>query len=752
MPHPPDCEDEEWIAVIRRGNFSYDRTFLQTGAPHVPIYVANGVMGGAFDEFGFQSRPQYHVDHGRTHLGYVNHYAKDPRNGGHDLASLCFFSGTHGDGGRPGLAGLSHYRQEFNLPTAVFRTEWAGPRGAFDVSAFASFADQGLFVWELGQQPSSNRNRLEIVLDFRTGAADAHGGSSERNPALSLRDVGAECAGPGAWKITSATNCRSTETWCVVLGAEAEFFEGALSLRPETGRCVVLLYVVGREEKTEDVLGWLVSHDHAEAHREAARAFWEQGALVDIPDETAAKIWLRGRYFLRASLPSFPTHVHEPTGLNANIWGHGFPQDVFYIVENLPRLGLHELAHAQFPIWLEMLPGVLRYTKRLTGCEGAFFPWTPPFEDLDGFEVDSPTNADSYEFHNSAYVAAIIWHAWLVNGDKGFLRRHRGILREVARFYDALCVEGPSGRMRVAHPLIRSQDEHMAPGEFAESPLCAMISARAALRYYVECCEVIGVDDAGLHARCRAILRRDFDFAALRRSDGTLKTTLNDARPPGRQKHPLQLNPIALLPQPDLLELEPAFVQAWRDRLRLTADAEEPRSHGWTFALFALASARMGDGEALQADLDLVQPARYADGQWFQFYESSCRLGWQHKKPYYFPTSGLYLQALTEAVAQDWRGRIDFFSALPPSWRDGRLSFRGLQMRGGIIATGWCEPDGFRIKLAASRDFRGVVGVGGDTGVVKVIWPDGRIADEAAAGFDVELAKGQRLVVRSSER
>lgn len=735
--------------LIRRGNFLYGRSFFQTGAPHVPIYVANGAVGGCFDEFGLQGRPQYHMDNGRTHLGYVNHYVRDPRNGGHDMASLCFLDGCHADGVRPGLAALAEYRQEFDLPTAVLETKWRGRRGSFRVEAFASFAEHGLFVWKLDQRPISADYRIDLRFDFETGGIDTNAGSRKCNPALCERVVGGVAIGRGAWKISSETNCRRTDVVCAVIGGKAEFQAGSLRVRPGEGGCTVLLHVMDRDRRAEPaVLDWLLAADHKAAHLEAAREFWSQGALVDIPDPIAAQVWLRSRYYLRASLASFPTHVPEPTGLNANIWGHGFAQDMFYVVENLPRLGLEELAAAQFPIWLEMLPGVLGYTKRLTGCDGAFFPWTPPYEDIDGFETEGPTNPDSYEFHNSAYVAAMIWHAWLIGGDEGFLRRYRPVVREVARFYCSLVVEGPEGRMRIAHPLIRCQDEHMTPGELAESPLCAMVSARAAIRYYLESCGVLGADDAGLERRCAEILERDFDFAALRRPDGSLKTTINDPRPPGLQKHPVQLNPIALLPQPDLLEAEPAFARAWRDRLRLTAQAEEPRSFGWTFALFALASARMGDGRALQEDLDLVQPARFADGLWFQFYESSCRLGWQHKKPYYFPASGLYLQALTDAVAQDWRGRVEFFRALPPGWLAGRTAFQGLRMRGGLTAGGWLDNGDFEVRCRATRDFSGWISVSEVPEMLEAVFEDGSVRREPSAGFRLELPRDQTVVLR----
>lgn len=106
-------------------------------------------------------------------------------------------------------------------------------------------------------------------------------------------------------------------------------------------------------------------------HRAAARAFWRDSGNCFLPDGPENLIWLRGKYYLGASLAPYPSHVQEPTGLNANIWHHGFAQDMYYVVENLSRLGLDARGRAQYPIWTDDLPAVLPYTKRLTRPDGS---------------------------------------------------------------------------------------------------------------------------------------------------------------------------------------------------------------------------------------------------------------------------------------------------------------------------------------------------------------------------------------------
>jgi hypothetical protein len=159
--------------------------------------------------------------------------------------------------------------------------------------------------------------------------------------------------------------------------------------------------------------------------------------------------------------------------------------------------------------------------------------------------------------------------------------------------------------------------------------------------------------------------------------------------------------------------------QSWERRYDLTLGARVPESLGWTLGEFTLASARMRSPEALRHDLLMVQTARFADPLLIQFYESSCRVGWSHKKAYYFTTSGLYLQALTDAVVQCCRGSIDLFAALLPEWEEQEFSFENLWVWGGVKVSGWWHKGEFEVTLEpsvdatlpirVSRDVKGIV-------------------------------------------
>jgi hypothetical protein len=51
-------------------------------------------------------------------------------------------------------------------------------------------------------------------------------------------------------------------------------------------------------------------------------------------------------------------------------------------------------------------------------------------------------------------------------------------------------------------------------------------------------------------------------------------------------------------------------------------------------------------------------------------------------------TQGLYQQAYTDAVVQDWRGYIEIFASLMPHWGNDPIEFKGMTVNGGITIDG----------------------------------------------------------------
>ena len=146
----------------------------------------------------------------------------------------------------------------------------------------------------------------------------------------------------------------------------------------------------------------------------------------------------------------------------------------------------------------------------------------------------------------------------------------------------------------------------------------------------------------------------------------------------------------------------------------LTTEAKKPVSHGWTYAAFSLASSRLGNPRGLARDLSAAQYCAHADPRWIQFYEFTFWERWTLNTAYYFPTHGLYQQAFTDALVQDWRGFIDLFACVLDTWKDTSFSFKGIYTLNGISVDGiWdhgkisviLNPNGAReIELRVSEE------------------------------------------------
>ncbi|MEI6167982.1 MAG: hypothetical protein WCS52_12390 [bacterium] len=711
--------------AVRRANIVYDLHELQTGHEFIPPYVANGWVGGSFDEFGFPSKPNFDYDHGRRHIGYVNHYYRYS-NGGHNQAALLAMSPGRADGRGLWLGDLSRYRQVLDLYAMTLTTDWTVDTATYRTRSFASMALPELFETAFTCTGITPRDALTVRMRFDLLQAE-NTSCRWKQGLMDTLQVEIEEAKQG-WLVRSITNCKTTEFLIagVNLTLQCEGNE-LVFIVPEGNsalRVLILDPELGAQRDAAVKALPKPSPRFRQDHLAAAAAFWERSGLF-LPQGPAAKVWTRSAYYLASAVSPLPTHIMEPTGLNNNIWKHGFPQDMYYVTENLARLGHIERALAQLPNWLDNLEAVKRYTRRIAEREGAFYPWIPPFEDWDGFEKDGPTNPDTYEFHNSAYVAAMVWNCFKITGDRAFLAKHFPILEEVARFYLSLTVLPPGGKAQIQHLHLRSQDEASTETGEKSNALCCFWSALYTLRAYQEVCRILG-RQGELQGRVTEVLTVGYDLASLERPDGTLKTFAEDDRPVGLQKHPVQLNPICYLPLPDIIDSYAPVKTSWARRYDLTHQALLPISYGWTFGEFTLASARMRSGREVARDLSMVQPARFADPYWIQFYESSMREPWHMKKAYYFTTSGLYLQALTDCVVQYCRGTLDLFAAILPEWEDKSFFFHGLRTDGGLAVSGEWRAGGFRVEIVPSRDVVMPLRISRDLKGIRLLEADGQ--------------------------
>jgi len=60
---------------------------------------------------------------------------------------------------------------------------------------------------------------------------------------------------------------------------------------------------------------------------------------------------------------------------------------------------------------------------------------------------------------------------------------------------------------------------------------------------------------------------------------------------------------------------------------------------------------------------------------------------------------GLYQQAITDALVQDWQGYTEVFASLIPKWRNQHFSFKGLYTHNNVSIDGTWDNGKFYLKL-----------------------------------------------------
>jgi len=672
-------KEPDIASIVQRANVVYDSIWFQKGYSHVPLYVANGIIGGCFDHMGFQSRPNTGTPEGRTVIGYINHYESIEK-GRQIQFPLAYINAMFVDGSSVyNLVDAKNYKQELDIFSGVLKTQY-NLFGKTEISAFASQQEANLFFVNINRQSDSPAKKLKLSIECETSSCQNNDTYTSK---VGKMKVSFQLEKDKV-RILSTTNAVVTNWILYCPGAGFEIDGTQLLVYLPDGVSDLRIWVKHNLEKDEEVLSESYQK-HLNSHIKIWQNEWSKSWL-DLPEDRAQKIWTRMKYY---SICNFPLIVEKPmipSGLNSNIWGFTFPQDVYFVADNLPRTGHFERAELAMQYWLEILPEVRKYTLRIMGVEGAFYPWTPPYNNWEAFEKDGVLGADSYELHNPTYVAAMVWHYYKYTGDTIFLKKYNPIIRGVFEFYKNISKKNEEGTYDIFHINARGQDEHSSTDGKLKNLLCAGYSAEYAARMLIETSAITG-DTTWLWI-AKDIQQSGMNRKNLLQANNIFNTYEGDNRPMGKQKHPVQLNPITYVPMPELCDTNSSVFSAWKNRYLLTGDARKPLTYGWTLGQFFWSSCRMGEPLEAQKDLNGIQPCHGADPMWIQFYESSFWERWHVSKSYYFPMHGLYQQAFTDALVQDWRGFTDIFACLLPDWENKKISFHGLVTLGGAAVSG----------------------------------------------------------------
>lgn len=682
-------DDTAIPSLVRKSNVVYDSASFQTGYMHIPPYVANGILGGCFDHMGFQSMPNKGVPNGRTVLGYIGQYYQHKPTTRQAQLPLAVIQAEFADGSSVyNMMDARNYRQELDIYTGVLTTEY-DLFGSTKIIAFAHQTIPNLFVLKIDRKAISPEKELVLKINCQTAVTQQTGLDWPPEPVkLNFENKGNKV------DITSSTNMVDTR-WTVEGNNPVTVSGENLLIHLKENENLVKIFVQRNDVdesvatgKSFDELQDLNTHKWAEN--------WKR-SWIDFPEERIHHIWNRANYYNLSNFPSIPEKALIPTGMNTNIWGFTFPQDVYYVQENLLRSGHFDLYKKAMKYWLDILPEVKKYSLRVMDVEGGFYPWTPPFAQWDEFEKDSVVGNDSYEIHNPAYVSAMVWHYYQRTGDLEFLKEYFPIMEEVWRFYSNVIHPNERGTFDVNHHKAAGQDEASRLSS-SKNLLCASYSAEYSLRNYLQAAQMTGQFDSNLFEKAQTIQKAGLERNTLLNEHGFYVTYEGDNRPPNSQKHPVQLNAITFCPMPDLGNAAPSKT-AWEMRYDLTSQARKPISHGWTFAAFALSSSRLGQPDGLESDLSAAQFCAHADPRWIQFYEFTFWERYTLHTAYYFPTQGLYQQALTDALVQDWQGFTDLFACVLKKWHDKRFAFKGIYTLNGVSVDGVWDNGKFRVTL-----------------------------------------------------
>lgn len=615
----------------------------------VNLYLGTGRCGGCFDSYGLQHRADNDDAAKRvSHTGLAH--------------AEVWHRGRHGFDSQVPLTRLvwsrslgepQAYYQRLHLSRGALATgfESAGFSYKLTVSTSPEEGDRDLMRLHLTWSGDATPGLcIEPVREFVTDYGDDL-------PAVTKLRVGAIRSNFQITRGTSQGLCLVHHSGDLEPGAKDNQLR--LQLRAPAGSATITLALgpACRLTELEKRLATMAAMDDA-AWTDHAAVAWEirWGAKSDAPaclSPEHAALYQRSQYHLLCSYAPDVRCPAPPMGFTGNAWGRHFPQDLAYIHPALLAHGHSDITRAHVEFYHAGLPDQLRLTREFYDKPGVCWSWEYPigpdarlFRPEDG----GVPNEFQFEIHNAAYPAKMaIETAAALNDSAWTAEVAWPVVRESARFLFACLQREADGRHSIVVAPSMGQDEFGGPN--AKNYLCALFATEYTLRRAVALAAQLGLADAET-ASWSTVLKDGLSFACLLHAEYQVYAA-NESLPfePRRQKHPVQLNPLWLLPlgrEPDAPTLS-----AYRQRRVICSTEREGQRHpdvptgfydGWTLFAFQLSAARMGDAAGYAHELREMLPTRLVDPDHITIYESSGF--WQ---PYYTTSMGLFMQA-----AQAW--------------------------------------------------------------------------------------------------
>jgi hypothetical protein len=649
---------------------------------HIPPYLGSGRMGASFDAWGltgngFRGEPvgrglTVFMHSGHFHRGRLGIQSRVP------VGRLVFSDGGPGD--------PNDWSQEWKPASCSLTTTFTKDDLSYEMKARFDPSLPDLFLLEVrhtGPLPDllwapvtemegSYGERLSGEWASEGGTPDFWRGSvrcGSAHSAVGLRVV----ANRGPVPILHA------EAAGVRIGAQG----------PE-GRFLLVLAIApwSRREALFKACSEVPAAEVAAARAEAA---WEKrfgDAYVELGDRNLQALWARSLAYVLYSYAPDVACPAPPCGWSGNLWGYTFPQDLSYIHPALLRLGHTDIARS----WVEFFSGfgaeMERFTARIWKRPGTFWAWEFPVEPgqdlLDPARPGEP-NWYQYEIHNASTVVRMAVDTARALGDDSFTREVvLPMVLSTARFYASGLVREKGGTWGLFMEPSMGQDE--MGGHNQRNYLCGLFAAEYTLRAALELLRQTGREhsDAAFWA---GVLRDGLAYdRLLDPSTGLCANDEGGGELLGRQKHPVQVNPLMVLP---FEKPHDHAVRAYRShRMDLCKDSSKGHFYGWTLWAYLVAAAHDGDGEGLGDMTGRLLEYHAVDKDRLQIYETSIsgQIPQQasfRRRPwvYYVTSHGFFMQAVQDAFINDFQGRVVKHGAVPRSW--GRCRYEGLRTAGG---------------------------------------------------------------------
>ena len=153
-------------------------------------------------------------------------------------------------------------------------------------------------------------------------------------------------------------------------------------------------------------------------------ATWNDGGWLDLPDETAQKVWIRSMAYVLYSHNDDGIGCSPPTGLAGNGWPFPFPFDSGCRHPLLLSTGRIDAARKWVEFWASRREGLQKYTRRIWDRDGIMLPHVFPYGSAEDFHLPQPPNECYYPVYNAGHLAHIAHQTAVMVNDPEWTRTY----------------------------------------------------------------------------------------------------------------------------------------------------------------------------------------------------------------------------------------------------------------------------------------------------------------------------------------